>query len=102
VSVQESIETKLGQAFVPQHLEVLNESSMHNVPKGSETHFKVLVVSDVFAGLGLVDRHRKVNEALRDELRAGVHALSIRALTPEQWQGVQPDFTSPKCLGGEK
>ena len=46
------------------HLEVTNESAMHSVPKGSETHFKVLVVSTAFAGMGPVDRHRTVNGAL--------------------------------------
>jgi stress-induced morphogen len=87
---------------------------MHNVPAGSETHFKVLVVSPEFDGLGLVDRHRRVNEVLRDELPAAgdkgarpqtprLHALSIRALTPAQWgQTDAAGFVSPPCLGGSK
>ncbi len=100
---QATIELKLGEALLPVHLEVLNESHMHSVAPGSETHFKVLVVSPAFEGLGLVDRHRRVNEVLRDELRGGVHALSIRALTPEQWGGSgAAGFVSPKCLGGSK
>jgi BolA protein len=102
VTVQATIEAKLGEALHPVHLEVVNESAMHNVPPGSETHFKVLVVSSRFEGLGLVDRHRRVNEALRDELRGGVHALSIRALTPEQWGETTDRFVSPPCLGGSK
>jgi BolA protein len=100
VTLRSAIETKLGEALHPVHLEVVNESSMHNVPPGSETHFKVLVVSADFEGLGLVDRHRKVNETLRAELANGVHALSIRALTPSQWSASNPEFTSPQCLGG--
>ena len=64
--------------FQPSHLEVINESNMHNVPKGSETHFKVVVVSDSFEGLSLVKRHRAVNEVLAQELQSGVHALSIQ------------------------
>jgi stress-induced morphogen len=102
VTLQTTIEAKLGEALHPVHLEVLNESAMHSVPPGSETHFKVLVVSPAFEGLGLVDRHRRVNEALRDELRGGVHALSIRALTPAQWGGTSEGFVSPPCLGGSK
>jgi BolA-like protein 1 len=102
LSIQATIESKLGEALHPVHLEVINESAMHSVPPGSETHFKVLVVSPAFAGLGLVDRHRRVNEALRDELRGGVHALSIRALTPDQWGEASPGFVSPPCLGGSK
>ena len=46
--IEASIRTKLIKAFNPQHLDVLNESYMHNVPKGAETHFKVVVVSDKF------------------------------------------------------
>ena len=105
MTVTQTIEKKLADTLLPLHLEVINESSMHSVPPGSETHFKVLVVSAAFEGLGLVDRHRRVNEALREELRSGVHALSIRALTPAQWgEGGEGKaaFTSPPCLGGSK
>src|SRR4051812_22615032 len=101
--MHQRIEGKLGEALGPVHLEVINESAMHAVPPGSETHFKVVVVSAAFEGLALVARHRRVNEALRDELRAGLHALSIRALTPSQWEGGgEAGFVSPKCLGGSK
>lgn len=48
--------------------QVLNESSGHNVPKGSETHFKVVVISDAFDGQKLIARHRMVNSILADEL----------------------------------
>ena len=101
--MHEKIATKLGEGLLPVHLEVINESHMHSVAPGSETHFKVLVVSEAFEGLGLVDRHRRVNELLRDELGGGVHALSIRAMTPSQWgRSAAPEFQSPKCLGGSK
>ncbi|APR76540.1 Cell division protein BolA [Minicystis rosea] len=103
MKMQQQIEGKLGDALAPAHLEVINESSMHSVPPGSETHFKVLVVSAAFEGQNLVARHRRVNEILRDELRSGVHALSIRALTPSQWEAEgAAGFVSPKCLGGSK
>ena len=102
MTLHATIETKLADALHPLHLEVVNESHMHSVAPGSETHFKVLVVSPAFDGLGLVDRHRRVNEILRDELRGGVHALSIRALAPSQWEGQTEGFTSPPCLGGSK
>jgi stress-induced morphogen len=103
VTRQQTIQEKLTLALQPTHLEVENESRMHNVPAGSETHFKVVVVSEIFEGLGLVDRHRRINEALAAELRKGLHALTIRALTPAQWsdQGAA-GFQSPACLGGSK
>ena len=106
MSRQEQIKEKLGAALAPEHIEVENESRMHNVPPGSETHFKVLVVSAAFEGLGLVDRHRKVNEALADELKRGLHALTMRTLTPAQWREALAQGAaatpSPPCLGGSK
>jgi len=76
---------------------------MHSVAPGSETHFKVLVVSQAFAGLNAVARHRRVNELLREEFAAGLHALSLRALTPEEWESqTDAGFRSPPCLGGSK
>ena len=101
--VETRITEKLQKAFQPViHLQVLNESYMHNVPKGSETHFKVFVVSDQFENNNLVARHRAVNDTLSEELSTGVHALSIVAKTGTQWaqmksQTVEP---SPKCRGG--
>jgi stress-induced morphogen len=102
VTVEETIRQKLAEHFSPVHLEVVNESHMHSVPKGSETHFKVLVVSDAFAAMGPVDRHRTVNGVLRDQFAAGLHALSLRTLTPEQWKVEGGTFESPPCLGGSK
>ncbi|XP_033214654.1 bolA-like protein DDB_G0274169 [Belonocnema kinseyi] len=98
---ESSIRRKLEEALKPIHIEVLNESYMHNVPKGSETHFKVLVVSDKFNDQPLIKRHRTVNDILKADLVSGVHALSIVAKTPDQWK--ESDKTvepSPNCRGG--
>jgi BolA protein len=102
VSVQQGLQEKLSDALSPLHLDVSNESGMHNVPAGSETHFKVLVVSEKFEGEKLLTRHRKINRVLAQELAGPVHALAIHALTPTEWferGGSVPD--SPPCLGGE-
>lgn len=81
--------------------QVLNESHMHNVPSGSETHFKVIIVSEAFAGKNLLSRHRSVNEALKQELEEkGVHALSIVPKTTEEWSRGKPVQPSPACKGG--
>lgn len=101
--IQSTIEAKLTEHFQPLHLEVLNESSMHNVPEGSESHFKVVVVSDLFAGKRLIGRHREVNRVLKDELAHHIHALAIHTYTQDEWTqavGEVPD--SPNCLGGSK
>jgi BolA protein len=96
---QERIETALS-ALSPQHLEVVNESHMHSVAPGSETHFKVIAVSPLFEGLGLVARHRRINELLGAELSAGLHALSIHAFSPAEWASQGHDTDSPACRGG--
>jgi stress-induced morphogen len=103
VVVKQRIAQKLTSALSPVHLDIENESHRHSVAPGSETHFKVLVVSPAFEGKSLIERHRAVNNALADELKGGVHALTIRALTPAQWQADgAAGFISPPCLGGSK
>lgn len=103
MQVQNSITSKLQLAFSPQHLEVLNESNKHNVPPGSESHFKLIVVCEAFEGEMLIKRQRKINQLLADELASGVHALSMHTYTPAEWaekNGLSPN--SPPCLGGGK
>jgi stress-induced morphogen len=100
----DAITDKLRAAFDPQVLEVDNESHNHSVPRGSETHFKVVVVSRAFAGLSRVDRHRLVNATLANELATGLHALTITSRTPEEWSTAKGSVVaeSPPCLGGSK
>jgi BolA family transcriptional regulator, general stress-responsive regulator len=101
--IQSIIENKLAQEFTPSYLAVMNESHMHNVPPGSESHFKVVVVSDVFNGLRLIARHRAINQLLAVELAESIHALSIHAYTSDEWHQQQERFPeSPKCHGGEQ
>ena len=76
-------------------------SSGHNVPRGSETHFKVICVSSQFEEVKLIQRHRNVQALLSEYLQPGrVHALSIVAKTPAQWDKINIVPESPKCLGG--
>ena len=100
--VERAIRAKLTDSLKPDHLEVHNESHMHAVPPGSESHFRVLVVSSLFDGLPLIKRHRLVNEALKEELSSCVHALAIQAKTPEQWGSNPTLVKSPPCMGGSK
>jgi len=98
------IEKTLRGALNPLHLEVSDESHMHNVPEGAESHFKVLAVSEAFDERRLIDRHRLVNGALRDELSSGLHAIAIHAWTPQEWfdKGGGSAPNSPECQGGSK
>jgi len=100
--IQERIEEKLAAALAPQHLQVVNESGNHNVPDGAETHFKVVVVAQDFAGQRLLARHRRVHQALAEELAGGVHALAVHTYTADEWRkrfGNAP--MSPPCMGGD-
>lgn len=103
MTIQTSIQQKLQAALSPTFLEVNNESHMHNVPEGSESHFKVVIASKRFEGEKLLNRHRLINKILADELQGGVHALALHTMTPEEWferNGSVRD--SPECLGGSK
>ena len=103
MQIQRSIETKLAENLTPEHLEVVNESHMHSVPLGSESHFKVIVVSPQFDGLNRVRRHQAVNAVLADELAGPVHALSMETYTSPEWQARGGrTLASPQCMGGSK
>lgn len=104
MQMQARIETALTTALEPLHLDVVNESHMHSVAPGSETHFKVIVVSSRFEGRSLIDQQRLVNGALTAELRDGVHALAMKTMTPAQWEraGGKINYESPACRGGSK
>jgi len=102
--IASSIEKKLLTAFSPLHLDVVNESHKHNVPVGSESHFKVIIVSEEFEGERLIKRHRAVNAILSEELAEKIHALALHTYTIKEWQDYYAENTplSPNCLGGGK
>ncbi len=103
MTVQQQIEGKLAAAFAPSHLEVENESHRHSVPAGSESHFRVVIVSERFDGQRRLARHQSVNRLLADELRNQIHALAIETHTAGEWAakgGIAAQ--SPECLGGSK
>ncbi len=94
MSRQAAMESKLTEAFAPERLAVTNESHLHaghhHIENGEEaefdgtgeTHFRVRIVSSAFAGMSRVERHRAVNTALADELKAGLHALAVEPAAP--------------------
>jgi BolA protein len=104
MSMQERIENKLLEHLAPERMRLANESYQHNFPKGSETHWNLIIVSERFEALSLVDRQRLVYKALGDELRAGIHALTMKTLSPKEWDDAGGEVTNPapRCLGGSK
>lgn len=103
VSVQKIIQDKLTKALNPIHLEIINESHMHSVPQGSESHFKAIVVSDSFEGKPSIKRHRMVYTVLAEELKNQIHALALHVFSPKEWQQAgHPPPSSPPCFRGSQ
>lgn len=110
MSRKQRIEERLTSGLTPVHLAVLDESSRHSVPAGSESHFNVTVVSEKFDGMMRVERHRRIHELLDGELKGGLHALTLTLMTPAEFEkkvGAGGDasgasIASPNCLGGSK
>ena len=100
--VEESIRTKLKAEFTPAYLEVVNESFMHAVPEGSESHFKVVIVTQQFDGKRAVQRHQAVYKTLSGPLQESVHALALHTYTPSEWAAQRFAPASPDCLGANK
>ncbi len=96
--MQTYLTEQLTIALTPSHLEVINQSSNHSGP-ATQSHFKLVVVSDDFIDLKLIDRHRFINQLFKEEL-SHIHALSMHTYTQDEWKikRVAPD--SPKCAGG--
>jgi BolA protein len=87
MSMKSSIAGKLEAAFSPDRLEVVNESHLHAGHKPEfdgegETHMRVRIVSAAFAGMGRVARHRAINDLVKAEFDAGLHALAVEAAAP--------------------
>ena len=95
------IESKVRGAFAVQHMDLANESHMHSVPANSETHFRLVLVSDSFDGMPRVRRHQAVYAVLDTEMQQGVHALALHTFTPAEWAARgENTHASPSCRGG--
>ncbi len=83
----EMIREKLESAFTPDQLDIIDESHLHAGHAGAKDgkgHFNVLIVSDQFSGQSLIKRHKMIYEAVTDLMQTDIHALSIKAKTPEE------------------
>lgn len=96
MSMETRLRSKLTAAFQPEVLEIENESHKHSSGLGAESHFKVLVVAPAFQGQSRVERQRRVHEVVAEELKSGIHALSLRLLTPEE-RAQAEGFATPNC-----
>ena len=88
MSIRDSLEKKITAAFAPAALDITDDSHQHVGHAGSrpggDSHFTVTIVADAFTGKSRVERQRQVNALLEEEFAAGLHALSLTTLTPEE------------------
>lgn len=86
MTVKDQITKKLSEAFIPESLDVVDESHLHEGHAGHRpggaTHFRLYIVSKAFEGKSRIDRHRMINALLAPELSGSVHALAIKAYAP--------------------
>ena len=103
MSACESIKLKLSNELSPSHLEVINESYLHNVEPGKESHVRIVVVSESFLDLNLVKRHQLIYKQINEELEGPIHAISLHTFTANEWKDKNEKAEdSPNCLGGMK
>ncbi len=84
------------------YIDIVDESHMHAGRKGQESHFKILMVSPSFENLSRVQRQRHIHGLLKNEFELGLHALSLRLLTPSEAPHIQNPFQSPNCVGSKE
>ena len=88
MNMSDRIRERLTQALSPTILEVVDESHMHNVPKGAESHFNVFIVSEAFEGQRMVAQHQSVYRALQAEMAGSIHALALKTMSLSQHEAV--------------
>jgi BolA protein len=103
MTVEEQLAQRLRSSFSPRWMELENESHQHSVPANSETHFRLVMVSDAFRDLRPVARHQRVYGEVKDLLEGPVHALAMHLYDEREWaERGAPAPQSPDCLGGSK
>ena len=103
MSMLEHLRNKLSSSISLEHIDVVNESHLHNTPPGTESHFKAILVSDEFCQKMPVKRHQMVYCLLTEELQNQIHALALHTYTPKEWAARHqqaPD--TPDCRGGSQ
>ena len=96
MSSYDKIVDSLNDELVVEKMYLENESLMHNVPLDSETHFKLVIVSDDFIEMTKVKRHQLIYQILVETMKK-IHALSIQAFTIAEYNKNPMILSSPEC-----
>jgi BolA protein len=83
------IEKIIKEDFAPYYFSVLDVSEEHrghqSFQENVESHFEIVIVSKIFNNKSKIDRHRMVNQTLKEEYLSDLHSVTIRALTVEEF-----------------
>mmetsp|Transcript_7751 Transcript_7751/g.14717 ORF Transcript_7751/g.14717 Transcript_7751/m.14717 type:complete len:108 (+) Transcript_7751:12-335(+) len=95
-TLRDTIGQTLAAALEPKHLDVVDESKMHS--RGTETHFKITVVSDKFESLSQVQRQRLVYKTLNECWQGTLHSLTLTTKTLDEWNSDPTTHKPPRCV----
>lgn len=95
--IEEKIINLLNSKLNPSILKVVNESHMHNVPEGSESHFKLIIVSESFKNIPTLKRHKIIYKEL-DNLMDLIHAVSIHPFDEDEYKKNPFTIVTPDCV----
>ena len=95
-AIESKIINQLNSSFKLSSLKIVNESFMHNVPEGAESHFKIVIVSNQFKEQKMMQRHKAIYKAL-GEIMSSIHALSIHAFDEKEFDENPLILDSPQC-----
>ena len=103
MSTQDIIERKVIERFAPARLRIDNDSKRHAGP-ATDSHYRLIIVSDTFEGQRSLQRQRAVFACLADELAGPVHALQMKCLTPAEYEAADGDVSlkAPPCAGAHR
>jgi len=100
MTIETTIEEKLLSAFLPRYLDVVNETYLPKLPAIIKSSFKVIIISKVFEGQKIKQRHSAINRVLAEELNNKISALTLHSYTEKEWDKYYVDSLalSAHCL----
>ena len=94
--IELKIINNLNESMNISSLKIINESFMHNVPEDSESHFKIIIISNDFKKLSQINRHKLVYKNL-DTIMNDIHAVSIQSFSEDEFKQNPLVLDSPEC-----
>ena len=87
-----NIENLILKNYKPEFFSVSDVSEQHrghqNFKEDVESHFEIIIVSEKFKNLNRIERHRMVNQSLREEFLSDLHSVIIKTYTIEEYKHI--------------